>query len=101
MLDDILDANFGRFLPADAFWALAMAINVYLVFYQKFSENGLKRLELIYIPMCYGIPFIPALVYIWLVDDQGNRLYGNATLWCWVSEPWRILRIATFYGPVW
>lgn len=90
-----------RFLPADAFWALAMAINVYLVFYRKFDDVRLRKLEPIYIAICYGIPMIPALVYIWIQDDKGNRLYGDATLWCWVSEPWRMLRIATFYCPVW
>jgi hypothetical protein len=33
-------------------------------------------------------------------EDKG-RMYGNATLWCWIASDWDVVRIATFYGPVW
>ncbi|KAF4512690.1 hypothetical protein G6O67_000039 [Ophiocordyceps sinensis] len=89
------------FMPADAFWTLAMAINVYLTFYRKFDAERLRRMELAYLIGCYGIPFIPAFAYIFIRNSQGQRVYGNATLWCWISPEFDILRIATFYGPVW
>ena len=28
-------------------------------------------------------------------------MYGNATLWCWLSSQWDEVRIYTLYGPVW
>ncbi|KJZ79348.1 hypothetical protein HIM_01499 [Hirsutella minnesotensis 3608] len=89
------------FMPADAFWTLAMAINVYLTFYRKFDAERLRRMELVYLLGCYGIPFIPAFAYIFIRNSQGDRIYGNAVLWCWISPQFDILRIATFYGPVW
>ncbi|PHH75468.1 hypothetical protein CDD83_4401 [Cordyceps sp. RAO-2017] len=89
------------FMPADAFWTLAMAINVYLTFYRKFDAERLRRMELAYLLGCYGIPFIPAFTFIFIRNQQGQRLYGNATLWCWISPEFDILRIASFYGPVW
>ncbi|GJN81189.1 hypothetical protein PLIIFM63780_004721 [Purpureocillium lilacinum] len=89
------------FMPADAFWTLAMAINVYLTFYYKFDAQRLRKMELWYLIGCYGIPFIPAFTFIFVRNSRGQRVYGNANLWCWVSPDYDILRIAVFYGPVW
>ncbi|KAI1205945.1 family A G protein-coupled receptor-like protein [Annulohypoxylon truncatum] len=89
------------FLPADALWTLAMAFNVYLTFYHKFDAARLRKMEIYYLLLCYGIPFIPALAYVFVKSERSGRMYGNATLWCWVSSDYDIFRIATFYGPVW
>lgn len=78
-----------------------MACNVYLTFFHQYDAEKLRKMEKWYILGCYGVPFIPALVYIFIQDSQGQRLYGNATLWCWVSSSFDAIRIATFYGPVW
>lgn len=88
-------------MPADALWTLAMAINVYLTFYFKFDAAKLRKMEIPYLVSCYGIPFIPALIYIFIETEEKGRFYGDATLWCWVSREWDIFRIATFYGPIW
>ncbi|KAL2025143.1 hypothetical protein VTK56DRAFT_145 [Thermocarpiscus australiensis] len=89
------------FMPADAFWTLAMAVNVYLTFYFKFDARRLRRMEIPYLLTCYGIPFIVALTFIFISTPEKGRMYGNATLWCWISYPWDIWRIAAFYAPVW
>lgn len=88
-------------MPADAFWTLAMAINVYLTFYFKFDAQRLRRMEVAYWIGCYGIPLVPAFAFLFIKNSEGQRVYGNATLWCWISYDWDILRIAVFYGPVW
>lgn len=87
-------------MPADAYWTLAMAANVYLTFYWKFDAEKLRRLDIYYFIACYGIPFIPAFIYIF-IKSPTSRMYGNATLWCWISDEWDVIRIATFYAPVW
>ncbi|KAI0834165.1 family A G protein-coupled receptor-like protein [Hypoxylon sp. FL0890] len=89
------------FLPADACWTLAMAFNVYLTFYHKFDAARLRSMEIYYLILCYGVPFIPAIAFVFVRTETAGRMYGNATLWCWVSNGWDIFRIATFYGPVW
>ncbi|KAI1414284.1 family A G protein-coupled receptor-like protein [Hypoxylon sp. FL1857] len=89
------------FLPADAFWTLAMAFNVYLTFYHKYDAARLRSMEIYYLLLCYGIPFVPAIAYVFVRTESAGRMYGNATLWCWVSNGWDIFRIATFYAPVW
>lgn len=88
-------------MPADAFWTLDMAASVYLTFYHKSDVVGLRKMEVPYVICCYAIPLVPAFTYLWVTSDEGHRGYGDATLWCWVSDNWEVLRIATFYRPVW
>ncbi|KFY16184.1 hypothetical protein V492_01511 [Pseudogymnoascus sp. VKM F-4246] len=89
------------FMPADALWMLSMSVNVYLTFFYKYTQDELRALEFYYIAFNYGITFIPAIIYLLIEDDVRGPLFGNATLWCWVTVKWNFLRIATFYGPVW
>jgi hypothetical protein len=88
-------------MPADAFWVLAMAINVYLIFERQYDAQKLRAMEKFYFLGCYGLTFIVALVYCFIETPTKGKMYGNATLWCWISPKWDIFRIATFYGPVW
>lgn len=88
-------------MPADAFWTLAMAVNVYLTFYYKYDAQKLRKMEIPYLIFCYGIPFAVALTYVFIETPARGRVYGNATIWCWVQQEWDVWRIATFYGPVW
>ncbi|KAE8443801.1 hypothetical protein EG329_001395 [Mollisiaceae sp. DMI_Dod_QoI] len=89
------------FLPADALWTFVMALNVFLTFYRSYNAADLRRLEKWYAVFCYGIPFVPAIVFLFVKNSEQGYMYGNATLWCWVDSEWDIFRIATFYGPVW
>ncbi len=70
-------------MPADALWTLAMACNVYLAFFRKYNSRDLRSLEWIYIVLCYGIPFVPALVYCFINTLERGKIYGSAV----VSHP--------------
>lgn len=78
-----------------------MALNVYLTVFKKYTTKRLKGLEVTYICVCYGVPLIPTFVFFFLSDRDGVNIYGPATLWCWISEEWQVMRIVSFYGPVW
>jgi len=88
-------------MQSDAYWALAMAINVYLTFYHKYDARMLRRIEMAYLACCYGIPFIPGFTFIFVSNKEMGRPYGDAVLWCWLKSEWEVYRIATFYGPIW
>ena len=108
-----------RFMPADALWTLAMACSVYLKFFHRYSTRQLRALESKYLALCYGIPFVPAVIYLFVQHGAKGRIYGSADvrtlsfleitslandlleLWCWVTIEYDFLRAATFYGPVW
>ncbi|KAL8949390.1 MAG: hypothetical protein Q9222_004490 [Ikaeria aurantiellina] len=91
----------ARFLPADALWNLAMAINVYMTLFRKYNAQQLKALEWRYQVMCYGLPFVVALVYLFIDSPTRGKIYGDASLWCWISIRWVVLRIALVYAPAW
>ncbi|KAF4947597.1 hypothetical protein FGADI_10278 [Fusarium gaditjirri] len=88
------------FMFADVFWALAMAANVYLTFYYRFDGVRLRQLEPLQISLCYGIPFIIGITFIFVKNSDGVRAYGNANLWCWLTVEWDAWQLAT-YGLIW
>ena len=79
-----------------------MALNVYLTVFKKYSSHRLQKLEIRYILACYGIPFIPSLVFLFISKNRGGvemPFFGPATLWCWIADDWKVFRLALFYGP--
>ncbi|KAF8535862.1 hypothetical protein BDD12DRAFT_853591 [Trichophaea hybrida] len=88
-------------IPADALFCLAMAFNVYLTVFRKKTSEQLKVLEPLYIVLCYGIPLVPSLVFYFCKPRIHGKIYGPATLWCWIGNDWQVLRIAAFYAPIW
>ncbi|KEF55211.1 uncharacterized protein A1O9_08865 [Exophiala aquamarina CBS 119918] len=78
-----------------------MACNVYLSFFRQYDSAQLKGLEWKYLGACYGVPFIPAIVFLFVSSPSRGKVFGSAVLWCWISPEWNVLRIAVFYGPVW
>lgn len=93
--------NNHSFLPADVLWTLSMAVNVYLTFYHQFEARDLRKLEPVYLLLCYGIPFVPGFTFLFVKNREGDRIYGPAISWCWISHEWDILRLAAFYAPMW
>lgn len=67
-------------MQSDPMWSLAMAINVYLVFFKRYDAHRLKKLYWIYAGLCYGIPFVPAMVCLLLRRNGKDKIYGDATV---------------------
>ena len=71
---------FVRFLPADALWTFAMACNVYLSFFRQYDASQLRSLEWRYLAACYGIPFVPAFVFLFVNTGKKGKVYGDAVV---------------------
>lgn len=69
-----------RFLPADALWTFAMACNVYLSFFRQYDSAQLKGLEWKYLGACYGVPFIPAIVFLFVSTPSRGKVFGGAVV---------------------
>ncbi|KAH7275186.1 hypothetical protein FSOLCH5_006075 [Fusarium solani] len=92
---------FHMFMQSDPWWSLAMAFNVFLVFFFRTSPDAFRRWWWLYCLICYGGPFIIALSLL-LVRSPGRGLvYGQATIWCWVNQDWENIRIYTYYMLIW
>ena len=92
---------YPRFLGVDAYWALCMAINVYLAFFRGYSIEQLRALDIRYLLACYGLSFAPAFAFVFISTPWRGDIYGPATIWCWISEGWDFLRLVVLYAIVW
>ncbi|KAM5349202.1 hypothetical protein ACJ41O_009025 [Fusarium nematophilum] len=88
------------FMQSDPWWSLAMAVNVFLVIFHGATTASLKHYLWLYCLVCFGGPFIPAIVLL-LARPNNHMIYGDATLWCWIGNDWNALRIYTYYLPIW
>ncbi|RDA95089.1 hypothetical protein CP533_2095 [Ophiocordyceps camponoti-saundersi (nom. inval.)] len=92
---------FEMFMQSDPWWSLAMAVNVFLVFYCRTSPDSFRRWWWIYCLICYGGPFIIALTLLLIKSKERGPVYGQATIWCWVDSKWDAIRIFTYYMLIW
>lgn len=67
-----------RFILADALWAFCMACNVYLTLFRRYNISQLRKLEWKYCIACYGLPFIPSFVYLFIETRARGKIYGSA-----------------------
>jgi hypothetical protein len=68
-------------MPADALWAFCMALNIYFAFHtRKFSTVNFRQLAFYYLLVCYGIPLLPAVVFLVLDLCTDAGFYGDATV---------------------
>ena len=70
----------SRFVPADALWNLAMAINVYLTLFHKYTSQQLKALEWRYLLMAYGAPLVVAFALLFSSSHERGKIYGDAAV---------------------
>ncbi|KAI8309432.1 Cyclic AMP receptor-like protein A [Colletotrichum sp. SAR11_240] len=90
------------FMQSDPWWSFAMAINVFLVFFAGANPSSFRKHLWVYCLVCFGIPLIPALSLLLLrPDGPDDLIYGDSTLWCWINNKWSVLRIYTYYIPIW
>lgn len=67
-------------MPADALFTFAMACNVYLTFFKQYDAQSLRKLEWRYLTICYGVPFIPAIVFLFIDTEERGKIYGSANV---------------------
>lgn len=65
-------------MQSDPWWSLAMAINVFLVFYFRLSPDAFKRWWWLYCIICYGGPFVIALSLLLVRRPGRGPVYGEA-----------------------
>lgn len=59
-----------------------MAVNVYMVFFMSFNPTTFRQYLWIYCVICFGLPAIPAFVFLFIREERG-LVYGDAA----VSKP--------------
>lgn len=67
-------------MQADPWWSFAMAINVFLVFFQAVDPRVFLKHLWLYCIVCYGLPAIPAFVFLFIHNPNNQPVYGDAVV---------------------
>ncbi|KAH7134234.1 hypothetical protein EDB81DRAFT_903036 [Dactylonectria macrodidyma] len=92
---------FEWFMQSDPWWSFAMSVNVFLVFFLNASPSTFRKYAWVYCFICFGGPMIPAIVLISIRDPEKGLVFGDAALWCWISTDWNLVRLYSYYIPIW
>ncbi|KPM45392.1 hypothetical protein AK830_g1221 [Neonectria ditissima] len=92
---------FEWFMQSDPWWSLAMAVNVFLVFFFNASPRTFRKYAWVYCVVCFGGPMIPAVVLISIRVPNRGLIFGDAALWCWIGTDWSLVRLYSYYIPIW
>ncbi|KPM40042.1 hypothetical protein AK830_g6518 [Neonectria ditissima] len=96
---------FQMFMQSDPWWSLAMAFNVFLVFFFRTSPDAFRKWWWLYCLICYGGPFVISLSLVLVRTSGRGPVFGQATawgqIWCWVDHEWENIRIYSYYMLVW
>ena len=78
-----------------------MAINTYLTVFKRYTPAQCRSMEKYYFAVNYGVFVFIAFIYFFIHNGLGQRMYGYAVLWCWISPEYKNVRLATCYVPAW
>ena len=78
-----------------------MAINTYLTVFKRYTPAQCRAMEKYYFAVNYGATFITAFSYCFVNNPGIGKMYGFATLWCWIAPEWDKIRLITCYVPAW
>ncbi|EXK43451.1 hypothetical protein FOMG_02406 [Fusarium oxysporum f. sp. melonis 26406] len=87
------------FIQSDAWWALGMAINALLVVLGRTNPNTFHAWQ--YCLVCFGGPFTIAFTLLFISTPAHGPAYGQAYIWCSVSDNWSNVRIFASFTFVW
>jgi hypothetical protein len=69
-----------RFMQSDPWWSLAMAFNVFLVFFFRAKPDSFRRWWWVYCLICYGGPFAIAIALLLVRNPNRGLVFGQATV---------------------
>lgn len=67
-------------MQADPWWSFAMAVNVFLVFFNNADPAMFRKFTWVYVVICFGGPMLPAIILLSIRDDKRGPVYGDAAV---------------------
>jgi hypothetical protein len=78
-------------MQSDPWWSLAMAFNVFLVFFFRASPDSFSRWWWVYCLICYGGPFAIAIALLLVRNPNRGLVFGQATVSFHLTKRWVML----------
>eukprot|EP00029_Vermamoeba_vermiformis_P001410 TRINITY_DN11581_c0_g1_i2.p1 TRINITY_DN11581_c0_g1~~TRINITY_DN11581_c0_g1_i2.p1 ORF type:complete len:337 (+),score=29.94 TRINITY_DN11581_c0_g1_i2:423-1433(+) len=91
-----------QFVLASIFWSGIIAFNLLIVVFVGKKERHISHYEKYYHIVAWGIPCAGWIISLAIGANSEFPVFGDTTLWCWITAKWNSLQIALFYVfPLW
>ncbi|KAI8808837.1 hypothetical protein BJ742DRAFT_771618 [Cladochytrium replicatum] len=91
----------NTFMLSAMLWTACLSVQVLLATRKGSNVASLQASEKYFHAASWGIPVILSLVAYFLKHDGKGDVYGDATLWCWITGPYADYRLYFFYIWLW
>ncbi|KAI8903441.1 hypothetical protein PhCBS80983_g01382 [Powellomyces hirtus] len=81
-------------------WTAILASNLLLVVFFRGRTDTIRKNELPLALFAYGWPLIFSLGPLFIKGPRG-KIYGDSTLWCWITSEYHEYEIGFFYAFLW
>jgi hypothetical protein len=79
-----------------------IALDLMLIIFFRRAVSQVNRMHYrVYAPTCTTISLLVGLIPLAIRNGSGERFYGDAGPWCWVSQSWISFQLYVFYLPLW
>ncbi|WKT43811.1 GPCR, family 2, secretin-like [Fusarium oxysporum f. sp. vasinfectum] len=82
------------FGQSDPWWAFGLSLNTLLVVLGRTNPHTFHALQ--YCLVCFGGPFTIAFTLLFISTPARGPIYGQAYVWCSVSDNWPNVRVFSF-----
>ncbi|KAI8813581.1 hypothetical protein BJ742DRAFT_788819 [Cladochytrium replicatum] len=91
----------NTFMLSAMLWTACLSVQVLLATRKGSNVTSLQSSEKYFHAVSWGVPVILSLVAYFLKHDGKGDVYGDATLWCWITGPYADYRLYFFYIWLW
>jgi hypothetical protein len=67
-------------MQADPWWSCAMAVNVFLVFFNNADPQKFRQYKWVYCVVCFGGPMMLAVILVSIRNEKRGLGYGDAAV---------------------
>ncbi|KAJ3086142.1 hypothetical protein HK102_013472, partial [Quaeritorhiza haematococci] len=91
------------FVTSAMFWTAIISAQCLMAIMQQKPVQSFRHLEPIYHALAWGLPTLMVVIMygVSFRNPERGPIFGDATLWCWISGNWNIYRLIFFYIPLW
>ncbi|ORX88898.1 hypothetical protein K493DRAFT_384177, partial [Basidiobolus meristosporus CBS 931.73] len=82
-------------------WTAMISLNLVFILFMELSLEDVLKFEKYYVAVCYSVGVVMAIVPLFIDGGNGQNLYGDATIWCWITGSHPYHQLAFLFLPLW
>ncbi|KAK9722481.1 hypothetical protein K7432_002670 [Basidiobolus ranarum] len=82
-------------------WTAMISLNLVFILFMELGLEDVLKFEKYYVVICYSVGVVFAVVPLFIHDSNGKNLYGDTTIWCWITSTHPYHQLAFLFLPLW